>query len=159
MDVAISRPVTVLLTAERLSVEAAFEAVRRPECGGVALFVGTTRSPSEGKVVEELEYEAWEEAATPAMRALAEGCAARHGLGAVYVAHRVGVVPEAEPSVVVAAAAPHRAEAFAGARELIDELKRTVPIWKKERWARGGRWIGTPEPPTPDGQSQGGAGG
>ncbi|HEV3498141.1 MAG TPA: molybdenum cofactor biosynthesis protein MoaE, partial [Actinomycetes bacterium] len=68
-----------------------------------------------------------------------------HRLGAVYLAHRVGVVPEAEPSVVVAASAPHRAEAFAGCRELIDELKATVPIWKKELWAGGGKWVGVPD--------------
>jgi molybdopterin synthase catalytic subunit len=54
-------------------------------------------------------------------------------------------VPVAEASVIVAASAAHRAEAFAGCRELIDELKRTVPIWKKERWTGGGRWVGAPE--------------
>ena len=145
MSIGTSVSVTVLLTAEPLSVEAAFDAVRRSDCGGTALFVGTTRSPSEGRVVDVLEYEAYEAVAGPAMRALAEAALARHGLGAVYLAHRVGIVPEAEPSVVVAAAAPHRVEAFAGARELIDELKRTVPIWKKERWAGGGRWVGVPE--------------
>jgi molybdopterin synthase catalytic subunit len=145
MGIEASAPITVLLTGERLSVDAAFDAVKRPECGGTALFVGTTRSPSGGRVVEELEYEAYEEAAVPAMRKLAEATAARHGLGAVYVAHRIGVVPETEPSVIVAAAAPHRGEAFTGARELIDELKRSVPIWKKERWAGGGRWVGVPE--------------
>jgi molybdopterin synthase catalytic subunit len=137
--------VTVLLTEERLSVDDAFASVCRSDCGGTALFVGTTRSPSQGRVVEQLEYEAYEAAAVPAMRALAETALIAHGLGAVYVAHRVGVVPEAEPSVVVAAAAPHRAEAFAGARELIEELKRSVPIWKKERWADGDRWVGIPE--------------
>jgi molybdopterin synthase catalytic subunit len=135
----------VRLTADPLSIDAAFRAVVRPECGGTALFVGTTRSPSEGRVVDELEYEAFEEAAVPAMRRVALAAARRHGLGAVYLAHRVGIVPESEPSVVVAAAAPHRAEAFAGCRELIDELKRTVPIWKKERWVDGARWVGVPE--------------
>jgi molybdopterin synthase catalytic subunit len=145
MDIRASAQVTVLLSDEPLSVGAAFDAVRRPGCGGTAMFVGTTRSPSEGHVVERLEYEAYEEMAVPAMRALGEAAVARHGLGAVYLSHRVGPVGETEPSVVVAAAAPHRAEAFAAARELIDELKRTVPIWKKERWADGGgTWVGLP---------------
>ena len=138
--------VTVLLTGERLSLDAAFAAVVAPACGGTALFVGTTRSPNQGREVEELEYEAYQELARPAMERVGRGVAARHGLGAVYLAHRVGVVPQAEPSVIVAAAAPHRDEAFAGCRELIDELKRTVPIWKKERWTGGGRWVGMPEP-------------
>ena len=137
--------VTVLLTGEPLSLEAAFRAVLRPDCGGTALFVGTTRSPNQGRQVDELEYEAYAEAATPELERIGREAAARHGLGAVYLAHRVGVVPAAEPSVIVAASAPHRAEAFAGCRELIDELKRTAPIWKKERWAGGGRWVGVPE--------------
>ena len=137
--------VTVLLTEEPLSLDAAFRAVLRPDCGGTALFVGTTRSPNQGREVDELEYEAYAEAATPELERIGREAAARHGLGAVYLAHRVGVVPAAEPSVVVAASAPHRAEAFAGCRELIDELKRTAPIWKKERWAGGGRWVGVPE--------------
>jgi molybdopterin synthase catalytic subunit len=137
--------VTVLLTGEPLSLDAAFHAVLRPDCGGTALFVGTTRSPNQGRDVDELEYEAYAEAAEPELERIGREAAARHGLGAVYLAHRVGVVPAAEPSVIVAASAPHRAEAFAGCRELIDELKRTAPIWKKERWAGGGRWVGVPE--------------
>jgi molybdopterin synthase catalytic subunit len=137
--------VTVLLTEEPLSLDAAFRAVLRPDCGGTALFVGTTRSPNQGRDVDELEYEAYAEAATPELERIGREAAARHGLGAVYLAHRVGVVPAAEPSVIVAASAPHRAEAFAGCRQLIDELKRTAPIWKKERWAGGGRWVGVPE--------------
>ena len=137
--------VTVLLSEEPLSLDAAFRAVLRPDCGGTALFVGTTRSPNQGRDVDELEYEAYEEVARPELERIGRETAGRHGLGAVYLAHRVGVVPAAEPSVIVAASAPHRAEAFAGCRELIDELKRTAPIWKKERWAGGGRWVGVPE--------------
>ena len=137
--------VTVLLTEEPLSLDAAFRAVLRPDCGGTALFVGTTRSPNQGRDVEELEYEAYAEAARPELERIGREAASSHGLGAVYLAHRVGVVPAAEPSVIVAASAPHRGEAFAGCRELIDELKRTAPIWKKERWAGGGRWVGVPE--------------
>ena len=145
MDNAPKGPVTILLTSEPLSVAAAYEAVVRPACGGTALFAGTTRSPSDGREVDSLEYEAYHEVAIKTMRELAEAAAARHGLGAVYVAHRTGLVAPAEPSVIVAAAAPHRDAAFAGARELIDELKGTVPIWKRERWAGGDRWVGLPE--------------
>ena len=137
---------TVLLTEEPLSLDAAFRAVLDPGCGGTALFVGTTRSPNEGREVTELQYEAYAELARPEMERVGREAAARHGLGAVYLAHRVGVVPAAEPSVIVAASAPHRAEAFAGCRELIDQRKATVPIWKKERGADGGRWVGLPEP-------------
>jgi molybdopterin synthase catalytic subunit len=136
---------TVLLTSEPLSPDAAFRAVLDPACGGTALFVGTTRSPNQGREVDELQYEAYVELARPEMERVGRQAAARHGLGAVYLAHRVGIVGAAEPSVIVAASAPHRAEAFAGCRELIDGLKATVPIWKKERWAGGGQWVGIPE--------------
>jgi molybdopterin synthase catalytic subunit len=136
---------TVLLTSEPLSLDAAFRAVLDPACGGTALFVGTTRSPNQGRVVDELEYEVYAELAEPELERVARKAAATHGLGAVYLAHRTGVVGPGEASVVVAASAPHRAEAFAGCRELIDELKASVPIWKKELWSGGGRWVGIPE--------------
>jgi molybdopterin synthase catalytic subunit len=135
---------TVLLTSEPLSLDAAFRAVLDPACGGTALFVGTTRSPNQGREVDRLEYEAYAELAEPEMERVARKAAATHGLGAVYLAHRTGVVTRGEASVVVAASAPHRAEAFAGCRELIDELKASVPIWKKELWSGGGEWVGVP---------------
>jgi molybdopterin synthase catalytic subunit len=137
--------ITVALTDSALSLDTAFHAVCLPECGGTALFVGTTRNHSQGHEVEVLEYEAYEELAAKELERVALAAVERHGLGAAYLAHRLGVVPVGEASVIVAASAAHRAEAFAGCRELIDELKRLVPIWKKERWAGGGRWVGSPE--------------
>jgi molybdopterin synthase catalytic subunit len=137
--------ITLALTSTALSLDAAFRAVNLPECGGTALFVGTTRNHSEGREVDILEYEAYDELARKELERVAVDATGRHGLHAVYLAHRLGVVPVGEASVIVAAGAPHRAEAFAGARELIDELKRSVPIWKKERWAGGARWVGVPE--------------
>jgi molybdopterin synthase catalytic subunit len=137
--------ITVALTDAALSLDVAFQAVCLPECGGTALFVGTTRNHSEGRHVELLEYEAYEELARQELERVALLAVERHGLGAAYLGHRLGVVPVGEASVIVAASAAHRAEAFAGCRELIDELKRIVPIWKKERWAGGDRWVGVPE--------------
>lgn len=154
--------IQVLLTRLPLSLDAAFGAVRRTSCGGTALFVGTTRSPSSGRVIDGLEYEAYEDVARRLLHEVGATACAEHSLGAVYLAHRLGPVPAGEASVIVAAAAPHRADAFAGCRWLIEELKARVPIWKKEHWSGGGRWIGTehledgpvaPEPanaPAPD---------
>jgi MoaE-MoaD fusion protein len=114
------------------------ELVRDPRAGAVVVFSGVTRE------VPALEYEAYEEMALERMRAIAEAAVERHGLCAAAVEHRVGTVPLSEPSVIVAASAPHRGEAFAGAREIIDELKANAPIWKREE----GEWVegSTPTP-------------
>jgi molybdopterin converting factor subunit 1 len=116
----------VRVTSEPLDVAALSAAVRDPRAGAVVLFEGVTRE------VPELEYEAYAEMAAERLRAIGEEEALRHGLCAVALEHRVGTVPLGEPSVVVAASAPHRGEAFAGARALIDRVKAEAPIWKVE---------------------------
>lgn len=137
--------VTVVLTHDRLDVADAHAAVLHPEAGGIGLFSGVVRDHHEGAAVDHLVYEAWEEQATAAMRAVAEGVLADHGgVRCVYVGHRLGPLAVSEVSVVCAASAPHRAEAIAAAQALIDRVKRTVPIWKQEFLADGrGRWPGT----------------
>ena len=107
-------------------------------------FTGSTREENRGKRVVRLEYEAFEKMTGPEMQRIFERCRAEQQ-GArlrMLVAHRVGVVEVGEPSVVIAVASPHRAQAFAAARFLIDELKRTLPVWKKEIYADGEHWIG-----------------
>jgi molybdopterin synthase catalytic subunit len=116
----------VRVTPEALDLAALAAAVRDPRAGAVVLFEGVTRE------VPELDYEAYVEMAEPKLAAIAAEEAARHGLCAVAVAHRTGTVALGEPSVVVAASAPHRGEAFAGARALIDRVKAEAPIWKVE---------------------------
>jgi molybdopterin synthase catalytic subunit len=116
----------VRVTGEPLDVAASSAAVRDPRAGAVVLFEGVTRD------VQELDYEAYVEMAEPKLTAIAEEEAARHGLCAVAVEHRTGTVPLGEPSVIVAASAPHRGEAFAGARAVIDRVKAEAPIWKVE---------------------------
>ena len=117
--------VHVAMRDDALDAAAVEARVRDPRAGAVVTFSGVTRD------VEHLDYEAYEEMALARMRAIAEAAVERHGLCAAAVEHRVGRVPLSEPSVVVAASAPHRGEAFAGAREIIDELKATAPIWKR----------------------------
>jgi molybdopterin converting factor subunit 1 len=116
----------VRVTAEPLELASLADAVRDPRAGGVVLFEGVTRE------VAELDYEAYAEMAEERLRAIGEEEAARHGLCAVALEHRTGTVPRGEPSVIVAASAPHRGEAFAGARALIDRVKAEAPIWKVE---------------------------
>jgi molybdopterin synthase catalytic subunit len=116
----------VRVTAEPLDLAALSAAVRDPRAGAVVCFEGVTRE------VPRLEYEAYAEMAEPRLRAIAAEEAERHGLTAVAVEHRTGRVALGEPSVIVAASAAHRGEAFAGARAVIDRVKAEAPIWKVE---------------------------
>ena len=110
--------------------------------GGTTLFVGTTRNENEGRVVERLEYEAYEAMAVEEMRRIGDEIARRWQVVAVSMVHRVGVVPVGQASVAVAVSAAHREEAFAACRFGIDTLKATVPIWKKEYYQGGEHWVG-----------------
>ena len=123
------------VTAEPLSLDAIAARVRDPRAGAVVTFQGVTRD------VELLQYEAYAEMAEERMAAIVAEAVERHGLCAAAVEHRVGDVPLSEPSVVVAASSPHRGEAFAGAREIIDRVKAEAPIWKKEVDGGEGRWV------------------
>jgi molybdopterin synthase catalytic subunit len=130
----------VRVTSEPLALQALIELVRDPRAGAVVTFLGVTRE------VPELDYEAYEPMAQRKIAEIVAAASERHGLCAAAAEHRVGVVPLSEPSVAVAVSAPHRDAAFAGAREIIDEIKARAPIWKKEEgeWVRGT----TPAPPS-----------
>jgi MoaE-MoaD fusion protein len=119
------------VTTEPLSADALVAIVRDPRAGAVVTFEGVTRD------VASLQYEAYVEMAEHKLAEIVAAAIDRHGLCAAAAEHRIGTVPLGEPSVIVAASAPHRAEAFAGARELIDEIKAKAPIWKQEE----GEWI------------------
>lgn len=121
----------VRVTQEPLAPEALAALVRDPRAGAVVTFSGVTRE------VSELDYEAYVEMAEQKLAEIVTRAIERHGLCAAAAEHRIGRVPLSEPSVAVAASAPHREQAFAGAREIIDEIKARAPIWKKEE----GEWV------------------
>ena len=125
----------VAVTEEPLDLSAVAAAVRDPRAGAVVCFEGVTRE------VEALDYEAYAEMAHEKLVAIGEQVAQQHGLCAVALVHRVGRVPLSEPSVLVAASAPHRGEAFHGARALIDRVKAEAPIWKVELTDEGPRRV------------------
>ena len=130
------------LFEEPLSLESAVEEVKRDEAGAIATFVGTTRKRSRERDVLYLEYEAYEGMAEQVMEQLADELKRRHDLCEVAIHHRVGRVDIGETSVVIAVSAPHRADALAACREAIDELKVSVPLWKKEVYEGGEEWLG-----------------
>ena len=127
--------VHVRVTPDPLSVDALAGLVRNPAAGAVVVFEGVTRE------VDALEYEAYAEMAEEKIATILAEVKADHGLLAVAAEHRVGLVPLSQPSVIVAVSAPHRGEAFAGAREAIDRIKAEAPIWKKEIEGGASGWV------------------
>ena len=130
------------LSLEPLSVEDVVGEVRDDAAGAIATFVGTTRAHSRGRHVLHLEYEAYEEMAEQVMANLATELTQRHDLCKVAIHHRVGRVDIGGTSVVIAVSAPHRASALEACAEAIEELKVSVPLWKKETYVGGEEWIG-----------------
>ena len=132
------------LGQEPLDVRAADAFLRTPEAGGICLFAGTTRRQGAGdSPTTHLEFEAYEAMALKEMQRLVEEARRQWpDLQRVVLLHRLGDVPLEEASVITGASAPHRKEAFAACRFLIDQLKEQVPIWKREHYADGrARWI------------------
>jgi molybdopterin synthase catalytic subunit/molybdopterin converting factor small subunit len=131
-----------LLSADPLSVEDVVGQVRDDSAGAIATFIGTTRTHSRGRDVLHLEYEAYEGMAEQVMADLGSELTRRHDLCKVAIHHRVGRVDIGGTSVVIAVSAPHRTAALAACAEAIEELKGSVPLWKKETYVGGEEWIG-----------------
>jgi molybdopterin synthase catalytic subunit len=129
------------LQAAPLSMDALLEEVSGPDCGGVATFTGVVRNHSRGQQIDHLEYEAYEPMALREMQAIVEQVRERWPEVRVAVAHRLGRLEIGDAAVMIAAAAPHRAQAFEACRYAIDTLKQTVPIWKKEFAEGGAYWV------------------
>lgn len=130
--------------AEPLSVDEVLAAVAHPRAGGVVTFVGVVRDHDGGRGVDRLDYSAHPSAAG-VLTELVERIGRRPGVVAAAAVHRVGALAVGDLAVVVAVAAEHRGEAFEACRDLIDELKATVPIWKHQLFDDGdSEWVGTP---------------
>ncbi len=132
----------VLLLDTPLSLDRCVAAVVGPEVGGVCTFTGLVRRHSRGVTVERLDYEAYGAMAVKVMTELVAEIEAELPGVALAVEHRVGTLGIGDLAVVIAAAAPHRAEAFTACRAMIDRLKDRVPIWKKELGEDGAVWVG-----------------
>jgi molybdopterin synthase catalytic subunit/molybdopterin converting factor small subunit len=125
-----------------IDVRAAIAEVEDERAGAIATFQGTVRRRSRGRTVIALEYEAYEGMAEKVMAELAAVVEQRYDLCEVAITHRVGRCEVGETSVAIAVSAPHRHDALSACRELIDELKERVPLWKKELYEGGEEWIG-----------------
>jgi molybdopterin synthase catalytic subunit len=142
-------PLLCELRNTALSVDEAIAAVSHPAAGGVALFLGIVRDHADGKSVARLDYEAHATLAHKEMMRILEALCAQTPGVRLCALHRVGELQVGELAVVVAASAAHREQAFAACRAAIDQIKQSVPIWKKE-WAPDGaaHWVNLSEHPT-----------
>jgi molybdopterin synthase catalytic subunit len=132
----------VHLTTGPIDYHALTEQVRRADCGGVVLFLGTVRDLTDGRVTTALDYEAYPGMAEKKLAEIEQETRARWPVGDMVLVHRLGHLDVGEVSVAVAVSCPHRAEAFEACRHAIDRLKQMVPIWKKENWADGSSdWV------------------
>jgi len=124
-----------------LSHDRVVAAVSRRQAGGVVTFIGQIRDHSRGHAIDHLEYEAYAPMALKVMRRIAASIEAEVAGASVAIHHRLGRLEIGEAAVIIAAAAPHRAEAFAACRSAIEQLKQDVPIWKREVAVDGTTWV------------------
>lgn len=134
----------IRLADSGFDVAAAVSAVSCPSAGGIDVFIGITREQDDSTqgTLTALEYHAYPEMALKEMRKLVDQAAAQWPVQRVVLWHRVGMVPVGDASVLIAISCPHRAEAFDACRFIIDALKQTVPLWKKEHFTQNSRWQG-----------------
>ncbi|KAL8938485.1 MAG: hypothetical protein Q9216_003875 [Gyalolechia sp. 2 TL-2023] len=134
--------VSVSLTTSFLDVASAVSRVKSPKAGAVVLFAGTTRDNFDGKAVAHLEYSAYAPLALKTMLHIAQSVKQKHGLTAITLIHRLGVVPIGEESILIAVSAPHRHAAWKGGEEALELCKEKVEIWKLEEFGgdAGGVW-------------------
>tara|TARA_B110000977_G_scaffold170550_1_gene221368 strand:- start:934 stop:1413 length:480 start_codon:yes stop_codon:yes gene_type:complete len=130
----------VEITASQLSIDRAYTHAQFPSAGAVVSFVGTTRDVFQGNKVEKLEYECYTPMALTKLQELCLLIRTRWDVCKIYIAHRTGTVKVGESSVIIAVSSPHRQDALQATHWCIDELKATVPIWKKEFFEGGEVW-------------------
>ncbi len=131
----------IQLTRDPLDRDALIAAVSHPSVGGIVVFEGVVRDNAHGKQVQYLEYDMYVEMAEQQIRAIIDEAEQRWGVERVAVAHRFGRLEIGEASVIIVVATPHRTQAFDACRYIIDTLKTTVPIWKKEVATNGEEWV------------------
>ncbi len=133
--------VNISISEEELSIDACYNFVLTEECGGNALFVGTTRNINKEEKVVHLEFETYDAMAIKVMNQIAEEAIAKYKVDRIAIHHRKGRVGIKDIAVIIAVSSPHRDAAFKACRYSIDQLKERVPIWKKEFLENGSYWV------------------
>jgi molybdopterin synthase catalytic subunit len=131
------------LTRQPIQLQELLDFVGSPEAGAIATFIGTTRNNNEGRKVIALDYDAYDEMAEAELARLGADAKTRWPIEKIAIVHRVGPVQIGEASVAIAVSSGHRQPAFEACRFAIEEIKKRVPIWKKEVFEGGEIWIGS----------------
>ncbi len=131
----------IKISNQPLDIQTCIDWVMSPESGGIDVFIGTVRNTTKGKAVLRLEFETYEKMAVTEMDKIAAQAGEKWPVQKLIVHHRTGILKVGEAAVVIAVSAVHRAAAFEACRYMIDTLKQTVPIWKKEVFEDGGVWV------------------
>ncbi len=135
----------IRVTPDELNPGEAIAAVASPAAGAINVFLGVVRDNNLGRKVQYLEYDAYPSMAEKVMRELAGEAKERFGLEECAVLHRTGRLEIGETSLLIAVSCGHRAESFEAGHWLVNEIKKKVPVWKKEVWEDGEAWIEGPE--------------
>jgi molybdopterin synthase catalytic subunit len=133
--------VDIKISDKPLNIQSCIDWVMTPQCGGIDVFIGTVRAATKGKTVVRLEFEAYEKMAVKEMKKIADEALRNWNVHKIAIHHRTGVLEIGEIPVVIAVSAAHRDAAFDACRYIIDTLKKTVPIWKKEVFEDGEVWV------------------
>lgn len=131
----------IILSAETLDIQGCINWIMSPESGGIDVFIGTVRNATKGKPVLKLDFEAYEPMAISEMQKIASQAFDKWPVQKILIHHRTGELQVGEVPVVIAVSAAHRDAAFDACRYIIDTLKQTVPIWKKEAFKDGDVWV------------------
>ena len=134
-------PTQIQISPTALNIQSAIDWIRSPESGGIDVFIGTVRNATKGKPVIRLEFEAYEPMALAEMEKIVKQAFEQWPVQRALIHHRTGVLQVGEVPVIIAVSAAHRAAAFEACRYIIDTLKQTVPIWKKEIFEDGEVWV------------------
>lgn len=137
--------IEVKIHKRKLNIAQCITSVASHEAGGINVFIGTVRNKTKGKKVTHLFYETYQKMALAEMEAIAKYALKKWDLKKVAIHHRIGKLDIGETAVVIAVSSAHRKETFDACYYIINKLKKTVPIWKKEVYFDGEEWIS----PTP----------
>ncbi len=132
---------SIKITSEILDLQTCYQFVNAPDCGGIALFVGTVRNSTQNKTVTQLDFSTYKPMALKEMQKIADEALTKFEIKKIAIHHAEGILQIGDVPVIISVGAPHRKAAFDACQYAIDTLKETVPIWKKEHFSDGEVWV------------------